>query len=344
MVVWVFRALFVLASAGTAYSIGLDMGRPFVWIVAGILTSVAVILAEWFISRGPIALISSVVFGVLLGMLFATFMVSIVGLVLDKETMDLVRDDLTGAFIVVFSYLGIAFIYQSRERFNLIVPYVEFRREEKGLRPIVIDTSAIIDGRITDILKSGVFDGPLLVPQVVLRELHQLADSEDRLKRDRGRLGLKVLNELRDDLNVDIEIHETTSDQSRPVDEELVRVAKMVNGKLLTNDYNLNRRASVEGVAVVNLNKLANALKPVALPDELMRVRLVKPGEQPGQAVGYLADGTMVVVEGGEPLVGLEVEVIVTNTITRETGRMIFARTLDAGQSEPPGRVSRRHR
>ena len=262
-------------------------------------------------------------------MLFATLTVSVVGLAVEKETMDVIRDDLTGALIVAFSYLGIAFIYQSRDKFNLIVPYVEFRRQEKGDGPVVIDTSVIIDGRIADILETGILDGPLLIPEAVLDELHKLADSGDKLKRERGRLGLEVLNHIRDGLDVDVRIQETTADQSRSVDEELVRLAKMVNGRLMTTDFNLNRRASVEGVSVVNLNALANALKPIALPDEKLRIKLLKRGEQPGQGIGYLPDGTMVIVETAAHLVGQEVDVIVRNTLTKDTGRIIFARAAD---------------
>ncbi len=329
MGVWVFRALFVLASAGTAYSMGLDLGRPFMFLLIGILGSFAVIAAEWFVSKGPIALISSIVFGSLLGLLFATLAVSVVALAVETDTMDLVRDDLTGALIVIFSYLGIAFIYQSRDKFNLIVPYVEFRREEKGLRSTVIDTNIIIDGRIADIIRTGFLDGPIIVPQIVLSELHQLADSADKLKRERGRLGLEVLNELQADDELDVRVQDMAIDDERPVDEQLVRIARMLNAKLMTNDFNLNRLATIEGVSVINLNELTNALKTVALPGEQLTVKLINRGEQPGQAVGYLPDGTMVIVEEADRLIGEEVPVVVRNTITRETGRMIFARRLE---------------
>jgi uncharacterized protein YacL len=329
MGLWVFRAIFILASAGTAYSMGLDLGQPLRFLVIGIFLSLVVIGAEWFVSRGPIALISSIVFGALLGMLFATLAVAVVGLAIEKETMDMIREDLTGAFIVVFSYLGIAFIYQSRDKFNLIVPYVEFRREEKGLRPFVIDTSVIIDGRIADVVQTGLIDGPLIVPQMVLRELHRIADSGDKLRRERGRLGLSTLNQLREDPLADVRIQEFSLDEERPVDEQLVRVAKMLNAKLMTTDYNLNQLASLDGLTVVNLNELSNAVKPIALPDENLRVKLIKKGEQPGQGVGYLPDGTMVIVEEAASLIGQEVDVLVRNTITRDTGRMIFARLAE---------------
>ncbi len=341
MVLWVFRAVFILASAGTAYSIGLDLGRPFEALIMGIVASLAVIVAEWFVSRGPIALISSIVFGALLGLLFATLTVQVMGLALATETMDRIRGHLTGAFIVVYSYLGIAFIYESRDRFNLIVPYVEFRREEKGVKPAVLDTSVIIDGRLPEIVKAGVLDGPLIVPQLVLHELQKVADSGDRLKRERGRLGLETLHRIQEDPELDIRVQELAPDYSRPVDEQLVRIAKMLNGKLVTTDYNLNRLASLDGVRVINFNELANALKPIALPDEQITVKLIKPGEQPGQAVGYLQDGTMVVVEDADHLIGRDTDVLVRNTITRETGRMIFARPVEADHSGS-GATSRR--
>jgi uncharacterized protein YacL len=334
MALWVFRAAFILASAGTAYSIGLEAGHPVEALVVGILVSVGVIAAEWAVSKGPISLISSVVFGALLGLLFATLTVQVIGLALAKETMDAVRGEITGGLIVVYCYLGIAFIYQSRDKFNLVVPYVEFRRQEKGVRSVLLDTSVIIDGRLPDVLEAGAIDGPFVVPQLVLHELHRIADSDEKTKRERGRLGLETLRRIQQAPALDVRVQELAPDHDRPVDEQLVRIAKMINAKLITNDYNLNRLASLDGVTVINLNELANALKPVALPDEQIRVKLMKAGEQPGQAVGYLRDGTMVIVEDAVQLIGHEVDVVVRNTITRETGRMIFARRLDDTRAE----------
>jgi uncharacterized protein YacL len=247
----------------------------------------------------------------------------------ERDVMDSMRDSLTGALIVAFSYLGIAFIYNSRDKFNLIVPYVEFRKEEKGASPIVLDTSVVIDGRIADIVRTGIVDGPLVVPQLVLRELHQIADSGDKLRRERGRLGLETLNRLRADRDVEVRVQDLgVEEDDRPVDEQLVRIAKSVNGRLMTMDFNLNRLASVEGIRVINLNELANAVKPIAVPDEKLAVKLIKRGEQAGQAVGYLPDGTMVIVEEAAHLIGQEAEVVVRNAITRPTGRMIFAQVL----------------
>jgi len=326
MTLWVLRGVFVLASAATAYTVGVTLDYPFLGLVLGIVISVTVIVAEWFVSRGPIALISSIVFGSLIGMLLATLTVSVVGLAVENKVMDKIRDDLTGALIVLFGYLGIAFIYQSRGRFNLIVPYVEFRREEQSARPIILDTNVVIDGRLPDILRTGAFDGPVLVPQIVLQELQSIADSNDKLRRERGRLGLDVLRELQQDPDLDVRVHDVTPAPDRPVDEQLVHIAKIVGGRLLTNDWNLNRVASLEGIGVINLNALSNALKLVAVQGETLTIKLVKSGEQPRQAIGYLPDGTLVVVEDAEDLIGQEVEVLVRNTITKETGRIIFAK------------------
>ncbi|MCD6416206.1 MAG: PIN domain-containing protein [Planctomycetes bacterium] len=329
MTLWVFRTIFILASAGTAYSIGLNVGHPYGALILGIGASVGVMVAEWFFSKGSIALISSVVFGALLGLLFATLTVQIIGMTLPRDKMVEFRGEMTAALTVIYCYLGIAFIYQSRDRFNLVVPYIEFRREEKGRQPVVLDTSAIIGGRLPEILGTGAIEGPFIVPQLVLHELHQIADADEKLKRERGRLGLESLHALQNDPNLEIEVRELAPDYTRPVDEQLIRIAKLVNGKLLTDDYNLNRLASLEGIAVINLNQLANALKPVVLPGERLNVKLIKPGEQERQAVGYLQDGTIVIVEDAAGVIGREVQVMVRNTITRDTGRMIFACLAD---------------
>jgi len=194
-------------------------------------------------------------------------------------------------------------------------------------------TSVVIDGRIADIVGTSIIDAPIVVPQLVLRELHQIADSGDKLRRERGRLGLETLNRLRAAPGVDVRVQDLGIDgDDRPVDEQLVRIAKALHGRLMTMDYNLNRLAGVEGIRVVNLNELSNAVKPIVVPDEHLSVKLVKRGEQPGQAVGYLPDGTMVIVEEAAHLIGREATVVVRNSITRPTGRMIFAQI----PKEPP--------
>ncbi len=190
----------------------------------------------------------------------------------------------------------------------------------------VLDTSVIIDGRIVDVCESGFVDGTLLVPQFVLRELQQIADSGDTLKRNRGKRGFDVLQRLQRAPKVKVEITDVDFPDVREVDRKLIELAKAVAGKVVTNDYNLNKLAEVSGVAVLNLNELANALKPVVLPGEVMHVQLLREGKEAGQAVAYLDDGTMVVVDQGRRLLGQAVDVVVTSVLQTAAGRMIFSR------------------
>ncbi|HZO94316.1 MAG TPA: PIN domain-containing protein [Candidatus Baltobacteraceae bacterium] len=193
-----------------------------------------------------------------------------------------------------------------------------------GGEPKLLDTSVIIDGRVLDIVRSGFLEGPVLLPRFVLRELQLIADSSDPLKRSRGRRGLEVLTALQ--AATPIEIVERDPDDVVPVDAKLVRLAQERGAKLVTNDYNLNRVAHVEGVPVLNINELANAVKPVLLPGEELRVAVIREGRESHQGVGYLDDGTMIVIENGRRLIGETVEVAVTSALQTNAGRMIFAR------------------
>ena len=193
-----------------------------------------------------------------------------------------------------------------------------------GGTPKIIDTSVIVDGRIVEILESGFLEGPFILPRFVLRELQAIADSTDPMKRTRGRRGLEVLNRLQE-LSV-LELSERDYDDVRGADAKLVRLAQELRGKLLTNDYNLNRVASVEGVVVLNVNELANAVKPVVLPGEELHVQIIRDGKEPHQGVGYLDDGTMIVVEHGRRLIGEAADVVVTSVLQTVAGRMIFAK------------------
>jgi uncharacterized protein YacL len=193
-----------------------------------------------------------------------------------------------------------------------------------GGEPKVLDTSVIIDGRVLDLVRSGFLEGPLLLPRFVLRELHLIADSADPLKRTRGRRGLELLSTLQQ--TVPIEIVERDPEEIVQVDAKLVRLAQERGAKLVTNDYNLNRVAQVEGVAVLNINELANALKPVLLPGEELRVSVIREGREAHQGVGYLDDGTMIVIENGRKLLGETVDVVVTSALQTNAGRMIFAK------------------
>ncbi|MGI6037371.1 MAG: PIN/TRAM domain-containing protein [Limnochordia bacterium] len=190
----------------------------------------------------------------------------------------------------------------------------------------ILDTSVIIDGRIADICRSGFLEGTLIVPNFILDELQHIADSSDVLKRNRGRRGLDILNKMRKENNVAVQIYDRDTDDHGEVDSRLVRLAKKLGAKIVTNDYNLNKVAELQGVSVLNINELANAVKPVVLPGEEMMVHVIKDGKEQGQGVAYLDDGTMIVVDGGRKYIGESVGVLVTSVLQTAAGRMIFAK------------------
>ncbi len=242
---------------------------------------------------------------------------------------------------VICCYLTVSFILQTKDDIRFVIPYVEFAKQAKGGRPLILDTSAIIDGRIADIAEARVFESQLIVPRFVLAELQMVADSSDKLKRNRGRRGLDVLHKLQTSDFVDVSIHEAKLEPGGPttVDERLVDLAEKINGRIATTDYNLNQVAQVRGVDVINVNDLANALKPVYLPGEGLQVKIIKGGEEAGQGIGYLDDGTMVVVEGGRERIGQTIAISVTSALQTSAGRMIFGRPGD--RAEAPHRRSR---
>jgi len=201
----------------------------------------------------------------------------------------------------------------------------------------ILDTSVIIDGRIADIVKTGFVEGILLIPSFVLGELRHIADSSDLLKRNRGRRGLDILNQISKDTVIKVHIHEQDFDDINEVDSKLVRLGQVLGSPLLTNDYNLNKVAELQGVKVLNINELANALKPVVLPGEEMLVQVMKDGKEPGQGVAYLDDGTMIVVDTGRRFMGQNVTVLVTSVLQTAAGRMIFAKPKSVFEKKSMG-------
>jgi uncharacterized protein YacL len=245
--------------------------------------------------------------------------------------------------MIFICYLCISTLLQTKDDFRFIIPYMEFSKEVKGARPLVLDTSVVIDGRIADVAETKVIDQPLVVPRFVLQELQGIADSSDKLRRNRGRRGLDILNRLQKSQGVEVKIHDGELPELagiREVDQRLVVLAKHLGGKVVTNDYNLNKIARLQGVEVINLNDLANALKPIVLPGETLTVKLLKRGEEPGQGVGYLDDGTMVVTEQGAYHLGEIVRLTVTSVLQTSAGRMIFGR-LDAPPARGEGPTAR---
>ncbi len=229
---------------------------------------------------------------------------------------------------LVLPYLCVTLLMQTKDKFRFIIPYIEFSRDVRGGRPYVLDTSSIIDGRIADVIETKIIDAQLVVPSFVLQELQDIADSSDKLRRNRGRRGLDVLTRLQANSHVEVKLHDVAPDDGAglTVDQRLVHVAKQLGGRVLTNDFNLNKVAGVQGVDVVNLNDLANSLKPRHLPGERLVIKIMRAGESPGQGVGYLEDGTMVVCEEGQSQIGKETEIIVKSVLQSSAGRMLFGR------------------
>ena len=232
---------------------------------------------------------------------------------------------------LIFGYLGIKIPTRKKEDFSNAFENMKKssgKDKFKNCRscPKVLDTSVIIDGRIADICKTGFIEGPLVIPEFVLQELQHIADSSDSLKRNRGRRGLDILNKIQKELDIEVIIHEKKFEDVKEVDAKLLKLTQLLKGKIITNDYNLNKVAEVQGIAVLNINELANAVKPVVLPGEEMVVQVIKDGKEVGQGLAYLDDGTMIVVEGGKKYIGETIDVLVTSVLQTSAGRMIFAK------------------
>lgn len=348
MALWVLRAFFLLTAIGLAVSLVVNLepagggeiendiatGRWMIFVVF-ILGTLATIALDIFIRTKRIDAISSVYFGLVVG-LFLTYVVNLAltplfGLGI--ESFGGISSDTLRASVVSFvglslCYACISLLWQTRDDFRFVIPYVEFSKDVKGAKPYVLDTSVVIDGRIADIIETGVIDNQLIMPRFVLAELQGIADSSDKMRRARGRRGLDVLDRLRNNKDIDFKIYdrELPEMQGQPVDMKLLLLARHLEGKVVTGDFNLNKVAKLQNVPVINLNEIANSLKPVFLPGELISVRVVKAGEGAGQGVGYLDDGTMIVIEEGRDHIGKEVDIVVTSMLQTSAGRMVFGK------------------
>ncbi|MCL4109328.1 UNVERIFIED_CONTAM: hypothetical protein GTU68_038957 [Idotea baltica] len=239
--------------------------------------------------------------------------------------------------LLILPYLCVSLLLQTKDDFRFVIPYVEFARDLKGGRPLVVDSSSLIDGRIAEVLDTQILESPLIVPDFVLAEVQEIADSSDKNRRIRGRRGLEVLATMQQSPHNEVRVQETDRHEFRSmaVDHKLVELAKQLRGGVITNDFNLNKVASVQGIVVVNLNDVANALRPRFIPGERLTIKIIKEGEGAGQGVGYLDDGTMVVCEGAGHLIGQNVDNIVSSVLQSSAGRMIFTKPVfSPGQSE----------
>lgn len=320
---------------------GIEMESPFKSFTF-IFVSFAVALLFYFIASKAINYMArgldkleALIHGMTLYELSISSIGLIAGLVVaNLISIPVVRVDIIGVPIsiianILFGCLGIVIVNGKNNE-----SFMDYFKDKKGTSkgsgntsaPKLLDTSVIIDGRIVDICRTGILEGDIIVPEFVLEELRHIADSADALKRNRGRRGLDVLNILQKELDICVRVENIGNFEGAEVDDKLLKAAMKFSGKVITNDYNLNKVAGIQGVSVININELANALKPIAIPGEEMKVQVIKDGKENGQGIGYLDDGTMIVVEGGKKYMGDTVKVVVTSVLQTAAGRMIFAK------------------
>jgi uncharacterized protein YacL len=293
--------------------------------------ALAVFVFEVRLQRVSLRRLIGAAVGSILGILGAY----LIGLVLARSTIpEGSRSFLDVALLLVMFYIGLVMGASKGDMLNLQALGGLFGSERSGQRqPKVLDTSVIIDGRVADICEAYFLEGALLVPQFVLRELQMVADSADSLKRQRGRRGLEVLQRIQQMPHIEVDIVDDDFPQIAEVDMKLIELAKRHDAKIVTNDYNLNKVATLQGLEVLNVNQLANALKPVVLPGEAMRVFILREGKEHNQGVAYLDDGTMVVVDGGRKMINKTVDITVTSVHQTTAGKMIFGRFDDRSES-----------
>jgi uncharacterized protein YacL len=304
------------------------------------LAGIVAVIADLLTPRKRIQTISAIYIGMIVGIFLSYLLQNAL-----QPTLQLYLDQRVHFMFATFMNIFICFIcistlLQTKDDFRFIIPYVEFSKEVKGARPLVLDTSVVIDGRIADVAETRVIDQQLVIPRFVLQELQSIADSSDKLRRNRGRRGLDILNRLQKSPGIEVRIHDAEIPELagiREVDQRLVVLAKHLGGKVVTNDYNLNKIARLQGVEVINLNDLANAMKPIVLPGEGLTVKLLKRGEEQGQGIGYLDDGTMVVAEQGAYHLGETLKLTVTSVLQTSAGRMIFGRIEPSIGKQPVG-------
>lgn len=333
----IIRALLVLACSISGYFIVYYMAatssyaylQAIIGFIIGLVVALLVIRVEKDIRKQSLRIIAGGVIGMVVGLLIALILGFGLNMVIkitqNQQVVPWIYLLLTG----ILGYLGLVLGSKKVEEFNFSVA-----ENKNSIDQRLLDTSVIIDGRIADICDTGFMDGELIVPRFVLNELQFIADSSDSMKRSRGRRGLDVLNRMQKSSAIHIEIVEQDFPKIKGVDGKLVALAQKLNAKLMTNDYNLNKVAELQGVRVLNVNELANAMKPVVLPGEQMLVKIIREGKEQGQGVGYLDDGTMIIVDSAQKMINMNVEVVVTSVLQTTAGRMIFTELKEAAEKK----------
>ena len=338
MAIWIIRILFLGMCTVGGYAVSQVRpeytSHPVLGLLIGFGFGGLLVAVDEMLKGFSLRAFSATTFGLLLGTVVAALM--------DRSGLFENVDDTTTRWLVrlclflSFGYIGIILAMRSnKEDFSLIIPYVRFAPRNKPDNLLLLDTSVIIDGRIADLIEANFLEGIIVVPRFVLRELQQVADSADAMKRARGRRGLEMLNRIQRNQRNEVKIHEGDFPDEKEVDAKLIRLARTLNAKLFTNDYNLAQIAELQNVNHVNLHEMAKSLRTVLLPGEQLNLRLVREGKDKGQGVGYLADGTMVVVNNSQHLVGQNVEAQVQSMLQTGAGVIIFADLRGSPQTAP---------
>jgi uncharacterized protein YacL len=296
--------------------VGMVIGFGFGWLLIAI---------DEMLKGFSLRAFSATTFGLLLGIVVAQ-LIDHSGLFDTLEPTSPTRWLVRLCLFLGFSYIGIILAMRSnKEDFSLIIPYVRFAPRNKPDNLLLLDTSVIIDGRIADLIEASFVEGTIVVPRFVLKEIQQVADSNDAVKRSRGRRGLEILNRIQRNQRSEVKIHDGDFPDETGVDGKLIRLARNLNAKLYTNDHNLGKIAELQNISIVSIHELARTLKPVLLPGEVLNLRVVREGKDKGQGVGYMPDGTMVVVNNGHPFIGQQIEVHVQSLIQTGAGVIVFA-------------------
>lgn len=341
MLIYLLRVIFVIIILAALFlnisspTIAADKVSFHIILWSGLGLAVIAFLVDVLTPKKSLAGLAGVFFGLLVGIFISWALAPVVAFadsIYRFGLGDTVIHAIQWVLGICICYLTISVVMRTKDDVRFVIPYVEFAKQTKGARPMILDTSAIIDGRIADLYQGKLLDSPLVVPRFVINELQLISDSADKLKRNRGRRGLDILKTMLDNSTIDIHIDDSDivdSEDVKGVDQKLVIFTKNCNGRLATTDYNLTKVAQVREVDVLNINDLANTLKTVALPGETMQIKIIKPGEESDQGIGYLDDGTMVVVENARDKIGKELIVSVTSSLQTSAGKMFFGRFED---------------
>ncbi len=337
-------ASFQVADTG---GLGLEVSWAVDWwfaVLASVGITGAIIAIDLLTPKKKLSTLSGMLVGLIGGLIAAIAVSFVIDLIVESYPLSASENERIAQIVtaikvlvgVALCYLGVAIVLQTQDDFRLVIPYVEFAKQIRGTKPLLQDSSALIDGRIHAVAETGLLQAPIVIPRFVLAELQRLADSGEKTKRARGRRGLEIVTKLQRSPILDVTIDETIV-PGKNVDQMLVELAQRMPATLVTNDIGLARIASIHDVSVINMNEVAGSMKPDVIPGEPLLLRILKRGEQPGQGVGYLDDGTMVVIEDGAGQVGEEVTITVRSSLQTAAGRMIFGRIGDVDEAEPAG-------